>query len=132
MCIIATCEGRKMTSQEVINCFKNNSDGAGVAYYTEDGKIHVEKGFMTLEEFQDYYETLDVLPHVAHFRIAVIQTTLLGCIDGYTILCAGKQCSTVADFFFCSIIRCCEALFVQQSVMNHLPYNQILVYIVFA
>lgn len=70
MCIIATCEGRKMTSQEVINCFKNNSDGAGVAYYTEDGKIHVEKGFMTLEEFQDYYETLDVLPHVAHFRIA--------------------------------------------------------------
>ena len=71
-------------------------------------------------------------PCVAHFRIAVIQTALLGCIDGYTILCAGKQCSTVADFFFCSIIRCCEALFVQQSVMNHLPYNQILVYIVFA
>lgn len=70
MCIIAACEDRKMTSQEIENCFKNNGDGAGVAYCTEDGKIHVEKGFMTLEEFQQYYETLDILPHVAHFRIA--------------------------------------------------------------
>lgn len=69
MCIIAACQERSLTDTEITNCFQNNSDGAGIAY-VQDGKVHIEKGFMTLEEFKKYYAQVDVLPHVVHFRIA--------------------------------------------------------------
>jgi predicted glutamine amidotransferase len=57
-----------MSIQEVVNCWTNNSDGAGMAW-VEGGKVHVRKGFMTLEEFIAAYSGINVLPHVVHFRI---------------------------------------------------------------
>lgn len=70
MCIIGICRDRKMTENEIENCFQNNSDGVGLAYPTDDGKVCVEKGFMTLESFLDAYDYINVLPHVVHFRTA--------------------------------------------------------------
>jgi predicted glutamine amidotransferase len=71
MCIIAICHERRMTQQEIENCFTNNSDGAGFAWPTEEGTVHVEKGFMTLEALQEWYENTEIpLPHVGHFRTA--------------------------------------------------------------
>lgn len=71
MCIIAICHTRPMTPQEIENCFTNNSDGAGFAWPTEEGTVHVEKGFMTLDALLDWYENTEIpLPHVGHFRTA--------------------------------------------------------------
>lgn len=71
MCIIAICHERKMTKQEIENCFTNNSDGAGLAWATDEGIIHIEKGFMTVELLEEWYEITDIpLPHVVHFRTA--------------------------------------------------------------
>ncbi len=69
MCIIAAAEKRKLNREEIKNCFASNPNGAGVAW-SENGQNHFRKGFMTLEEFQEFYDDLDILPHVAHFRIA--------------------------------------------------------------
>lgn len=71
MCIIAIAAERKLSEKELENCFKNNSDGAGIAWATPEGKVHVEKGFMTIEELRTFYASDDIpLPHVIHFRIA--------------------------------------------------------------
>jgi len=71
MCIIGIAHTRKLTKTEIENCFTNNSDGAGIAYPTEDGKIHVEKGFMEVESLLAYYFNCEIpLPHVIHFRTA--------------------------------------------------------------
>ena len=69
MCVIAIASERNLTEEELENCFKNNSDGAGIAWATPEGKVHVEKGFMTLEELKSFYHDLP-LPHVVHFRVA--------------------------------------------------------------
>ena len=70
MCIIAIAAERRLTTKEIENCFKANGDGAGIAWATPEGKVHIEKGFMTLDEFKQFYINDIPLPHVVHFRIA--------------------------------------------------------------
>jgi predicted glutamine amidotransferase len=62
-------------------CFDNNPDGAGILY-EKDGKLHIEKGFMTFDSFKRHYEKLNFSDKdifVLHFRIAT-----QGNIDQYT------------------------------------------------
>ena len=69
MCIIAICNDRKLTEEELKSCWDNNDDGAGMAWF--DGKHHViDKGYMNFDELRLRYETIDIFPHVIHFRIA--------------------------------------------------------------
>ena len=76
MCIIAIAKDRMLTEDEIKKCFQNNSDGAGLAFPTPDGKVHIEKGFMTVEDLIDYYlysgeiPELEVASHVLHCRTA--------------------------------------------------------------
>lgn len=72
MCIIAVCEDRFLTKEEIDNCFKQNSDGAGFSW-REDGKNHYIKGIMSINKFHRLYEEFKekkILPHVVHFRTA--------------------------------------------------------------
>src|SRR5690606_13262115 len=69
MCVLAVAAERKLTAEEVRNCFAANGDGAGVAW-SRNGKNHFRKGFMDLGSFLAFYEQLEVLPHIVHFRVA--------------------------------------------------------------
>lgn len=69
MCVIAICNDRKLTDDELHSCWQSNDDGAGMAWF--DGKKHViEKGYMKYDEFKNRYEDINIFPHVVHFRIA--------------------------------------------------------------
>ena len=75
MCIIAISRDRYLTTQEITNCFQSNSDGVGMAYVIPGGKVRVKKGFMTLQDFLDFYdefkaENEEFVSHVVHFRTA--------------------------------------------------------------
>ena len=50
MCIIiAKKSGVDIPTVETLkNCFENNSDGSGYAFYRA-GQVHIKKGFMSLE-----------------------------------------------------------------------------------
>ena len=55
-------------------CFDSNPDGAGFMYNTEDGRVHIEKGFMSWKEFKMALKRAKrVMPKgaacVMHFRI---------------------------------------------------------------
>lgn len=77
MCIIiAKPKGVKLpTKKKLERCFKNNPDGAGIAY-AEDSKIRVIKGFMTFKEFWQYLQVLGKIQNltktnmILHFRLA--------------------------------------------------------------
>lgn len=69
MCLIAVCDRRKMSHEEIKNAWDSNKDGAGLAYI-HGRKQHVRKGFMSLDGFMAFYGSFDVLPHVVHFRSA--------------------------------------------------------------
>jgi len=68
MCVIAICEKRKLTKEEISSIWRIHHDGAGVAW--NDGKtVYFKKGFMEEEEFTEFYlNTKLPLPHVVHFR----------------------------------------------------------------
>lgn len=76
MCVIAAKPaGLSMPDTETIaNMWHSNHDGAGIMY-NHDGKVHIEKGFMTLGAFMDALdrisETVDLKQAavVMHFRI---------------------------------------------------------------
>ena len=76
MCIIcAKPIGVKMPSNKYIeNMWENNPDGAGLMY-AYNGKVIIEKGFMTLESFMSALERiqkkvdLEKLAVILHFRI---------------------------------------------------------------
>ncbi len=76
MCIIAIKPaGTKMPATATIeNMWYNNSDGAGFMYAT-NGTVHVEKGFMNLEDLKAALtrleKSIDVVntPVILHFRI---------------------------------------------------------------
>ena len=77
MCIIAICSrGHFLGNQEITNCFNSNPDGVGMGW-SDGSKVHIKKGFMTLESFLNYYcdefqvQCQDAfIPHVIHFRTA--------------------------------------------------------------
>ncbi len=86
MCIIAVKpKGVKMIDDSIIDTmFYTNPDGAGYMYAL-DGRVHIKKGFMYLE---DLYESLEELkekcditniPLILHFRISTS-----GKVDGKT------------------------------------------------
>lgn len=76
MCIICAKPANvKFPSEETIkNMWDANSDGAGLIY-VKDGKVRIEKGFMTYKSFtaklDELRKTLDLVktPVVMHFRI---------------------------------------------------------------
>ncbi len=76
MCIIA---GKKIgipmpDSATLQRCFENNSDGAGIMW-AENGAVHIRKGFMNYDTFNDYIDKLGNRINltdtalVMHFRI---------------------------------------------------------------
>lgn len=76
MCIIAAKKANTAmpTTETIENMWYSNPDGAGFMY--ADGKtVHIEKGFMTLDDFQTRLDVLgreiDLFKHslVMHFRI---------------------------------------------------------------
>lgn len=77
MCIIAAKPaGTKMPAQTTIeNMWYRNHDGAGFMY-AQDGVVHIEKGYMKLDDFNKALERvrktvdLDSVAVVMHFRIA--------------------------------------------------------------
>jgi len=75
MCIIAYSESRKLTKKEFDNCWRSNSDGFGIAW-RDNGKIHYLKGYEKKEDAWKVYQKIDILPHVAHFRITSTGKTL--------------------------------------------------------
>jgi hypothetical protein len=72
MCIIAIKPSSKaMFSDETIQeMFSRNRDGAGIMF-TQNGKVHIKKGFMTVDSVLDYVHSRDWsgVPVVMHFRI---------------------------------------------------------------
>lgn len=70
MCVIAVCKDRKLTPTELIYCWINNPDGAGVAWNTGATLHNYQKGMMDFDEFEAWYESFNILPHIVHFRIA--------------------------------------------------------------
>lgn len=75
MCVIVyKNETAKMPSKKILKqCFNNNPDGAGFMY-AKDGKVYIEKGFMTFAQFWKGLSTTrkkvgDNIPYVLHFRI---------------------------------------------------------------
>lgn len=70
MCIIAICVKRKLTTEELRQCWTCNRDGAGIAFPVSDTDATLVKGFMRRKELERFYDTVDTLPHVVHFRVA--------------------------------------------------------------
>lgn len=77
MCIILVNKnGVEIPSKEIFeNMWSNNKDGGGFAYYGDDGKVHVEKGFMYFDSYYNRIKELDETigltnrSFVAHTRI---------------------------------------------------------------
>lgn len=59
MCIIIAKDkfGRLPSEEELKNSFENNSDGAGFMY-VKDGKVVIDKGYMTYTSFIKHYKKL--------------------------------------------------------------------------
>ncbi|MBE7031952.1 MAG: hypothetical protein E7401_03200 [Ruminococcaceae bacterium] len=76
MCIIvAKAKGIKMPNgKTLLQCFENNPDGAGIMW-SENGAVHIRKGFMTNKEFDSFINKLGSRLDLAdtalvmHFRI---------------------------------------------------------------
>jgi hypothetical protein len=62
------------TAEHMSNCWANNPDGAGMAWYLPDEDMwQVEKGFMNQQEFEDRYKELDFKEEdlfILHWRIS--------------------------------------------------------------
>ena len=62
-------KGVQIAKKYLENCFTNNKEGAGFAI-VKDGKIEMEKGFFTFDEFWQAYNGLQKYAALIHFRIA--------------------------------------------------------------
>ena len=77
MCVIAyQPEGLWLSDEEFANRWRRNSDGGGMAYLGEDGKLTTYKGFFDqdqmLEAYTEKRTKYDDSPFVLHFRIATV------------------------------------------------------------
>ena len=73
MCIIAYVPSGKQITQEMMKVnFNNNPDGAGVMWKeAKSDKVHIKKGFRTVEDLMNEYYKLPIeLERAVHFRIA--------------------------------------------------------------
>lgn len=68
MCIIALCQTRKPSLDELKNCEKSNNHGAGIAWI-KDGIVHWRKGIDDIEKHYNFIKKLP-LPILIHFRLA--------------------------------------------------------------
>lgn len=76
MCIIVSKKaGVEMPDRHILkNCFDYNSDGIGIMWHSE-GKVHIRKGFMTWEAFDNFLSELENKVDIknvgvcTHFRI---------------------------------------------------------------
>jgi hypothetical protein len=69
MCIICHKPENNVLAEHVIdNMWHNNPDGAGFMY-AENGKLHIQKGLMSLSDFKAAYEPHKEKEAVLHFRI---------------------------------------------------------------
>lgn len=69
MCVIAVCEKRFPTLEELKLMEEHNPDGGGLAW-RKDGKVEFIKG-LTAEEMFSVFESI-TLPCIIHFRIATV------------------------------------------------------------
>lgn len=69
MCVIAICEKRKLSREEIELGWDKNPHGAGLGW-VENGRTVYVKGIMRLEEFIETYKEINALPHIVHFRYA--------------------------------------------------------------
>jgi len=70
MCIaISKPEGIQIFPEVLETCFESNPDGAGFAYSDENGKVVIQKGFFTIEEFLEAYKEHEMKQCLIHFRI---------------------------------------------------------------
>lgn len=75
MCIIVyKPENQPMPFKKTLRtCFENNPDGAGYMF-VDNGKVHIEKGFMTFNAFwrslREHSNVFETSPFVMHFRIS--------------------------------------------------------------
>lgn len=78
MCIIVAKKKnvKAPTIDTLKTCFYNNSDGAGFMYVGNNGKVVIDKGYMTFKSFEKHYKKLlkkynnfDNKNLVMHFRI---------------------------------------------------------------
>lgn len=86
MCIIAVYEkGLVLNENELKTCFQNNPDGAGLMYQ-KNGKVRIEKGFMTWEGFWHTAKQLPVdVDRVFHFRIATSGKISTACCHPFPV-----------------------------------------------
>lgn len=74
MCIIAYCRKRRLSEAEIEKCWRDNPDGAGVAW-TEGQNVCYIKGMQTVNEMVYVLNDERIkLPYVAHFRLATSGT----------------------------------------------------------
>ena len=67
MCIAILKQGDvELYESTLQNCWNANDDGAGFMY-AEKGKLHIQKGFFTFEEFMEAYK-----PHAKNNRVITI------------------------------------------------------------
>lgn len=71
MCVIIHKPAGKQISLETLRqCFRKNSDGAGIAYYNDEGMPVVEKGIMQADALLNRMTQLPAdLDMIIHFRI---------------------------------------------------------------
>lgn len=69
MCITLLSTKNRPTEETLRICFANNKDGAGLAW-AHDGKLYLEKGFFSFNEFWAVYKQIpkENTALIAHFR----------------------------------------------------------------
>lgn len=93
MCIaIYSLKGTEIPADDILKtCFRNNPDGAGFAFNTDDGKVQIVKGLMTWDSFITAFKEYDFDYHfknrgvLIHFRIATHGQTNEGCTHPFPI-----------------------------------------------
>jgi hypothetical protein len=69
MCIaIYKPEGKLLSLATLKECYTSNPDGAGFMY-SENKKLHIEKGFFSFQSFYDAFKKHESKQTVIHFRI---------------------------------------------------------------
>lgn len=93
MCIaIYSLKGTQVPNNDILRtCFRNNSDGAGFAFNTDDNKVQIVKGFMDFESFITAFHKYDNNFNfkergvLIHFRIATHGKVVPGCCHPFPI-----------------------------------------------
>jgi hypothetical protein len=70
MCVIVyKPAGTPFKTKDIIRCFRENPNGAGLMYWSDCG-LHIEKGFMNVKSLIDMLNYIGDIDVVVHFRYA--------------------------------------------------------------